>query len=456
MRKTFEKIGEENEYFKKKIKTEQFHKFVKSVLLQIATAENKDIFFEYKAPKGNSYFDAYAPHGIGEIDGPVIFEITKSINKGKLDRILNRLNNDIDNQRKTIIVITNEYVDAEIKYDLIFENEINGIKIYDKTKIDEWIQEFPFEYTNVLEPNEISQEVIECVSADNENLEQKSHNNLTSLLKLFSSNENMALVLGAGISVQPGAKTWNELLELFENHMQIKGRVKDCNQLCAKLGDSNLSKAQIYKNLFKNEDDYYWLIHQGLYKNMRAKDITFTIYQVARIIKKYKEKKRFKVLNYNFDGYLEDYLDLCTTQYRILYNENCALDENVPIYHVHGFLPRVSSKSKMEEEHKKSVYLTESDYNRLYNQPYSWSISSQLSFFRENICLFIGCSLTDPNIRRLLEIAKNKNQKHYAIFAKDRMSITDLIVASNHFARLGIEIIWVNDYSEITTILSRV
>jgi len=101
----------------------------------------------------------------------------------------------------------------------------------------------------------------------------------------------------------------------------------------------------------------------------------------------------------------------------------------------------------------KSVYLTEENYNELYNQPYSWQISSQLSFFRENICLFVGCSLADPNIRRLLEMTKKEKKTHFAILTKDAMTARDLTIAANHFSRIGIEVIWVNDFSDITKTL---
>lgn len=66
-----------------------------------------------------------------------------------------------------------------------------------------------------------------------------------------------------------------------------------------------------------------------------------------------------------------------------------------------------------------------------------------------------GSSLTDPNIRRLLEISYRPTKVHYAILTKDGMSNKALMRASNHFARLGIEIIWANDFNEIPRLLRR-
>ena len=39
-------------------------------------------------------------------------------------------------------------------------------------------------------------------------------------------------------------------------------------------------------------------------------------------------------------------------------------------------------------------------------------------FLEKNKCLFIGCSLTDPNIRRLIRMAEKERKKHFAIINK--------------------------------------
>ncbi len=64
--------------------------------------------------------------------------------------------------------------------------------------------------------------------------------------------------------------------------------------------------------------------------------------------------------------------------------------------------------------------------------------------------MFVGCSLADPNIRRLLEMTKKENRTHYAILNKDDLTLNDLVKATNHFARIGIEVIWVSNYAEIS------
>ena len=175
--------------------------------------------------------------------------------------------------------------------------------------------------------------------------------------------------------------------------------------------------------------------------------------ELIEIIKYSHAKKHFRILTYNFDDYLERHLETQGIKYNTLFNENGTINNLISIYHVHGFLPKVKAKSHIKNIYSNSIFLTEENYNALYNKPYSWQISSQLSFFRETQCLFVGCSLSDPNIRRLLEITRKTQRKHFAILVKDNMDTHDLLVASNHFARLNIEVIWANDFTDISKIL---
>ena len=282
---------------------------------------------------------------------------------------------------------------------------------------------------------------------------EKKWKNLDSVVHVVEKADNFALVLGAGISVDPGAKSWDTLLKQFTAELQRQRLIDDSKALSKKIGGSSLITAQLCKELYTTEADYYWAIHQGLYAGRQAINKKYAIYHIAKIISKCISKKHFRVLTYNYDDYLETYLKNENVSYNTLYNEDCETDDKLSIYHVHGYMPQVNAKTNMLDAHKKSIFLTEQNYNDLYNNPYSWQIASQLSFFRENICLFVGCSLADPNIRRLLEITYRKTKVHYAILAKEKLTNKDLMKASNHFARLGVEIIWANDFNEIPILL---
>src|SRR5690606_21315200 len=92
--------------------------------------------------------------------------------------------------------------------------------------------------------------------------------------------------------------------------------------------------------------------------------------------------------------------------------------DELSIYHVHGFLPR--DRSGYDGLEKSTLVFSEEGYHELFTDPYHWSNLVQLNLLRETRVLMIGLSLTDPNLRRLLEIAGRRNGpgRHYAFLRR--------------------------------------
>lgn len=445
-----------------------FESFVLSVLRQIASSKSQEIFFEENIPSnylggnmpGGTLFDAIAPNGFDNISGPVVFEIKSAkdtLEYGKLQSSLNTLYKKIMHlafSNITLVLIVNTHSNSpanqtsRVNVQIPYKDNVQ-VEIWDKSTVDDWINLYPIDYNNVVNSDiSANSKNIDIVITESD-FEKKSKNNLAAIKTIIETKDNFAFVLGAGISVDPGSKTWDQLLDFFTLELKKQQIIDDEKELSKKIGGSSIITAQLCKDLYPNESDYFWAIHQGIYANRKSINQDFALYHIARISKLCTKKAHFRVLTYNYDDYFESYLSSVGEEFNILYDSKCDVNKNLSIFHVHGFLPQVGYKSHINTRHKKSIYLTEENYNDLYNHPYSWQISSQLSFFRENICLFVGCGLTDPNIRRLLAMTREENRTHYAIISKGNMTTNDLAIASTHLSRLGIEVIWVNNHKEV-------
>ena len=448
-----------------------FEAFVTSVLRQKAAEQgvviNFDAPFEEEVKNSSSaikYYDAIAPEGFGNLVGPVIFEFKHSTQAERLPldlaqleksfRCLNSNHKTTQNRIKnaTLILISSRYY---TNTDINRLWNIHGFPAYvwDGYVVELWCKEYPVNYSNAIGIEKLTSKFFDTDINDSDFLE-KSNSNIKILKDIIKTDPKFALVLGAGISVDPGALLWDALLADMQKDLTTKKYIDNSSQVCKKVGDSSLITAQLCRDLYKDELSFCWAIHNGLYKNRQATNTSYSIYEVARLINTCKTKRHFRVLTYNFDDYLEEYLHEQSVAYNTLYTDTSPIDDRVSIYHVHGFLPCVKAKKDMDTRYMRSIFLTEENYNDLYNHPYSWQISSQLSFFRENVCLFVGCSLADPNLRRLLEMTKAEGKTHFAIMRNDLTTIKDLTVATSHFARLGVEVIWVNSFREITTVLN--
>jgi hypothetical protein len=120
----------------------------------------------------------------------------------------------------------------------------------------------------------------------------------------------------------------------------------------------------------------------------------------------------------------------------------------LPIYHVHGFLPArfpwtpyPKGTSSLPEE----IVLTEDQYHRQAADPFSWSNLVQLQAAADSVGMTIGLSMTDPNMRRILDIsAKSATRPEiYALIPRPEavppndQQVDAVVEATNRLLRRG-------------------
>lgn len=293
---------------------------------------------------------------------------------------------------------------------------------------------------------------------------------------------NCVLFLGAGVSMSAKMPSWNDLLKgLMSEVRQLKGETLDAfkelnSHVLEECGDSYLVMARYLQTAIKLYDeklDFSLLIQKHLYSKEHSSRL---LEALATIVQ---QKKTDEVLTYNFDDILEQKLaekGLLDGKDFITVSKDAEIKGHnmLPIYHVHGIIPETGPAD--------IVVFSEEEYHKRYSNPFHWSNIEQLHAMSRKHCFFIGLSMTDPNLRRLLDAArqinKTDNECHYAFLRRQKLdtyclagmadvckyvhvseSLIDkkkqkaiyglsYTVIESIFRELGVKVIWFEDFEE--------
>lgn len=200
--------------------------------------------------------------------------------------------------------------------------------------------------------------------------------------------------------------------ECFKRNESMRQSYKLVHQLqdtfMEKIMSSDLTIiAQIIKNQVR-PSDWNYLIRKSLYSSYEDNPYILNIsplYQeLIKLVKKYDISN---IIDYNYEDTFYHSLKRSGLKYRNCYESNQIKGKN-RIFYPHGYIPM---KGGVITE----IVLSEDDYqNQIYKQNL-WSNNIQTTLFSSNTNIFIGLSLNDSNIRRLINMCSNANYyTHYA------------------------------------------
>lgn len=291
----------------------------------------------------------------------------------------------------------------------------------------------------------------------NDKFRRKCKSDALIQLRKAYKERNLVLFCGAGISIGSGIPSWNKLLvSTFLEISKLSSDYTDvlCNKLMHELGVSQEMLARMIK--YSDSKYFYKRIQRILYKDL-YKDCTDTINAIVTLCSNNNGNEGVKeIITYNFDDLLEHNFGKNGIKYTLCHGEG------IPIHHVHGFLP---SNNKFKFKNK--IVFSEDEYHEEYTKLTSDETIKQLGVLKENVCLYVGISFTDPNMRRLADeyIKRHQdwNTPHYLIKKKPDihlekeesfLSKTKMVNQIMHLEELdaesfGFKIIWLDSFDEI-------
>jgi hypothetical protein len=136
----------------------------------------------------------------------------------------------------------------------------------------------------------------------------------------------------------------------------------------------------------------------------------------------------------------------------------------IPTYYMHGFLHFDAAQT----EDRKGVpcVFTEEEYFDFFNRPHSVFNYTFLYLLREFHCVFIGSSMQDQNIRRLLHYSVSERRgarndprrsglRHFALLRRSGSAKNDNL-SDLSLRLLGTRALWLDSYDEIPARLAEV
>lgn len=306
------------------------------------------------------------------------------------------------------------------------------------------------------------------VKADERNIEEydwvKDRDKTLEIAKASLQDKDFSLFFGAGVSMSANLPSWWKLLEgLVDKSKQKQLDKNDIDDLQRVCYDSSIVLGRFIRQMMEtksNGDDYYNAVHDALYAG-NASCASPLIKEICNLILAKRQYAK-SIITYNFDDVMERALNNASIKNYPIFGMNQP-QQAFPIYHVHGFIPYDNSQII-----KSVPILSEEEYHRVYANSYNWSNVEQIHALSRTTCIFIGLSMTDPNLRRLLDIAMrdSENEARHFVFLPhieefknvkdaDKKNNEAMRIQKEIFLELGLRVIWYKNYTELPALVGR-
>lgn len=280
-------------------------------------------------------------------------------------------------------------------------------------------------------------------------------------------SRGVVLFLGAGVSIGAGLPSWDTLLQRLLANEEQDGNGINYTCIDEKCFHSSIIIARyIRESLEKSKRGEFsgWsfteALRDALWDGYDPKKGNHSLINTIAEIIKDKSKPVNSVITYNYDDLLERALGEDFAQ--PIGKDNDIERNKFPIYHVHGILP-YSEKEKAGDTVASTAIISEDDYHKLYEKAFHWSNVEQLHALQRCTCFFIGFSMSDPNLRRMLDTTKANDERHFVFLRRGDFSICNKLknkenmrIQEQIMNGLGLNVIWFETFEELPVLLEQI
>jgi hypothetical protein len=153
---------------------------------------------------------------------------------------------------------------------------------------------------------------------------------------------------------------------------------------------------------------------------------------------------------------------------RILNGITPRRTDRIPYIHCHGALPIIDTEPKRGKQANAKLVFSEESYLNLATSPLSWQSINFIENCMNSKMVFVGVSLSDPNMRRWLGwIHKNKLEdlknngikvneasENFWINKKPATEVEKTWIEES-VAHLGVRLVWIDEWNQVGEVLNK-
>lgn len=453
--------------------TLQFERNTLRRIMEILTEQEREhAYYNYRLENGNISFDLFLEQGSHLLDWPekTAIEVKYELMPDTIYRIAeNRYIREAlyDQQVNRLILF---YKTSDPTMDRMISSKIPGrIELMSSQKFSGIIRQREKEGYIIPKQKDSGDQWIATIEEKQPSILLKDQSLIIEDARRAFHHEKISIFLGAGVSVDAGLPNWSKLLEGMLKRENKKPfyylNEENSDAIIDALANSSIVVGRYTYNGYGDMKRFSGRIKKILYA--KQKDSRLVDMLCSVLVSETGREHVAHVITYNYDDLIEQRLDSMQYEdYYSVYGKNRDASKKLPIYHVHGMIPQ-------RELISSTPILSEKDYHNLYKNNHNWANVVQLYSMNNTTCFFIGLSMTDPNLRRLLDFSRSdegisRTEKdvypHYVFLQKKELKGASLQKTNEEHWRemelmmneFGINIIWYGEHGELPGLIRQI